>query len=168
MNTTQTLERRTKRPKAKKATQISILRSYGIPGPISLRYKNPLEKGIYWYLFSLAIRTRDVERYGTCVSCGRVITVETCDAGHFIPAASCGPKLLFDPLNVNAECSRCNAWDDLHLLGYAKTLNARYGEHTAEILLQTYRERRHQGLAEKDFTKKEYQHKLEKLIKTGL
>ena len=121
----------------KKPSKTDVLRSYGITGHSGfdwLRYKNPPEKGIYWYLFSLYVRHRDVERYGTCISCGRPITVETSDAGHFMPARDCGRDLLFHDKNVNAECSQCNAWDDTHLLGYAEGLDSRYGQGTAHML----------------------------------
>lgn len=123
--------------KAKRATKKDAMRLYGLPESYksnNLRYQNPIEKGIYWYKFSLFIRNRDVKKYGTCISCGRPITVETCDAGHFAPAADCGLDLLFDPVNVNAECSHCNAWDGMHLFGYEKGLDERYGAGTAELL----------------------------------
>lgn len=122
----------------KKLSKTDFLRAWGITDPnflkagfSRLRYKNPPEKGIYWYYFSLFIRQRDVEKYGTCISCGRPITVDTCDAGHFMPAEDCGRDLLFDEINVNAECSHCNAWDGTHLLGYAEGLDRRYGVGTA-------------------------------------
>ncbi len=128
--------------KKKKLTKADFLRVWKVPFTSRdwnrLRYKNPPEKGIYWYYFSLFIRQRDVEKYGTCISCGRSITVETSDAGHFMPAENCGRDLLFDFTNVNAECSHCNAWDGAHLLGYADGLDARYGQGTAKWL----RERR--------------------------
>lgn len=119
----------------KKQSKADFLRSWYLPYPSfqygHLRYKNPPEKGVYWYYFSLYIRQRDVEKYGTCISCGRPVDLDNCDAGHFMPTASCGRDLIFDPLNVNAECSHCNAWDSTHLLGYADGLDARYGAGTA-------------------------------------
>lgn len=153
--------------KRKKSTKVSILRKYGLTGKEWMRYKNPIEKGILWHLFSLAIRKRDVEKWSKCVSCGRAISMDSCDAGHFIPASQCGPLLLFDPLNVNAECARCNSWDDLHLLGYAKTLDKRYGDNTAENLLLRHREYK-AGPLSKDFTRKEYIDKIQELQKYPL
>lgn len=153
--------------KRKKVTKVSILRSYGLLGTEWMRYKNPIEKGIFWSLFSLAIRKRDVTRYGTCISCDRPITMESSDCGHFIPASQCGPVLLFDKRNNNAECSRCNAWDELHLVGYAKGLDKRYGEGTADELLKQHREYKF-GPVVKDFTRKEYIAMITKLKETGL
>lgn len=60
------------------------------------------------------------------------------DAGHFIPAGVGGLDLLFDPINVNLECSRCNAWSEDHYLGYEKGLNHRYGPGTADMLKERY------------------------------
>lgn len=149
-----------------KQTKTDILRSFGFVSPVILksgfnyfRYKNPIEKGIFWYYFSLHIRKRDVEKYGTCISCGRPITVETCDAGHFMPAGDCGRDLLFDERNVNAECSRCNAWDSTHLLGYAEGLDKRYGEGTARTLRQR-REEYRSGPPVKDWKADEYAEKI--------
>lgn len=123
--------------KRKRASKAATARFWGLPTAYqtsNLRYQNPIEKGILWYWFSLYIRTRDVKRWGACISCGRAITVETCDAGHFVPAGSCGASLLFNERNVNAECSHCNAWNDMHLLGYAEGLDARYGPGTSKEL----------------------------------
>jgi 5-methylcytosine-specific restriction endonuclease McrA len=121
-----------------KQSKADFLRSWGLPYPSfqhhHLRYKNPPEKGVFWYYFSLHVRQRDVAAWGTCISCGRPITVETSQAGHFMPAANCGRDLLFDERNVNAECERCNAWDETHLLGYADGLDRRYGPGTAAEL----------------------------------
>lgn len=163
----------------KKQTKRDVCRNWGIPETVktfNLRYQNPIEKGILWFFFSLFIRKRDVKKYGTCISCGREITVESCDAGHFAPTANCGFDLLFDPLNVNAECSHCNAWDEMHLLGYAKNLDKRYGEGTAEnikIRRECYRERKPYPDRTmpriKDWTRVEYEQKLSLLKKdTGI
>lgn len=146
----------------KKQSKADFLRSWGITDPVKLkagfswlRYKNPPEKGVYWHYFSLCIRQRDIEKYGTCISCGREITMENCDAGHFMPTSSCGRDLLFDFKNVNAECSRCNAWDDTHLLGYAENLDKRYGEGTS-LKLRERRKQYQEGPSVKDWKASEY------------
>jgi hypothetical protein len=153
----------------KKQTAADFLRSWGIHDPIIikaglkyLRYRNPPEKGVYWYYFSKYVRERDVEEYGTCISCGKPIAVDTCDAGHFIAASVGGRDLLFDFTNVNAECSRCNAWDEGHLFGYEKGLDERYGEGTAERLKQQYFAYKNGGSL-KDFKASEYAEKIKQL-----
>lgn len=159
--------------RASKAPITQQLRNYGLPenlaryGAKILRYKHPLEKGVYWYFFSLFIRRRDVEKWGTCISCGRPITVETSDAGHFMPAQSCGRDLLFDEKNVNAECEACNAWDDTHLLGYAENLDRRYGIGTA-LELRQRRDAYKAGPPVKDWKKDEYVEKIMNLRKNVL
>jgi 5-methylcytosine-specific restriction endonuclease McrA len=152
-----------------KQSKADFLRSWGITDPNKikasfswLRYKSPPEKGIYWYYFSLMVRQRDVEEYGTCISCGRPITLDNCDAGHFMPAADCGRDLLFDPLNVHAECSHCNAWDSTHLLGYAENLDKRYGPGTA-LGLRARRQAYKDGPTVKDWKAAEYAEKIRAL-----
>ena len=151
-----------------KITRRDIFRKWGVPERLIKmgwlpRYKHPIEKGILWFFFSLFIRKRDVEKYGTCISCGREITVETSDCGHFIPASSCGRDLLFDERNNNGECSRCNAFDELHLVGYSKGLDKRYGAVTSDGLLKRYYAYKN-GEVVKDFSRKEYEERLERLI----
>lgn len=149
----------------KKTSKTDILRSWGITNHSGfdwLRYKNPPEKGIYWYHFSRYVRERDVEKWGVCISCGRQITLDTCDAGHFMPAKDCGRDLLFDFKNVNAECSRCNAWDETHLLGYSEGLDKRYGTGTAATLRQR-RDDYLQGPPVKDWKADEYAEKIRTL-----
>lgn len=151
-----------------KVSKADFLRFWKLPYPSfqyhHLRYKSPPEKGVYWYFFSLFIRKRDVEKYGTCISCGRPVTVETSQAGHFMPASSCGRDLLFDERNVNAECSQCNAWDETHLLGYAEGLDRRYGSGTARSLrLQRDRYRFGRDGVVKDWKKDEYAEKIRAL-----
>lgn len=125
----------------KKQTKAGFLREWCLPEGFKwhhLRYKNPPEKGVYWYYFSLFIRERDVRDWGTCISCGKPITVETSQAGHFCPASNCGRDLLFHPYNVNAECARCNAFDEGHLFGYEQNLKDRYGYPTLADLKERY------------------------------
>lgn len=149
--------------KQKKQTKADFIRSWGLPYPSfqysSLRYKTPPEKGVYWYYFSLHVRERDVKKYGTCISCGKEITMDNTDAGHFMPAGSCGRDLIFDEMNVNAECKRCNAFDSTHLLGYAENLDKRYGEGTSQKLRQRYLDYRY-GDTVKDWSKEQYSAKI--------
>jgi hypothetical protein len=154
-----------------KQSKADFLRSWGFGNNPSImkagfsyfRYKNPIEKGIYWYYFSLEIRKRDVEIWGKCISCGRKITLETCDAGHFMPARDCGRDLLFDPVNVNAECKHCNAFDGAHLLGYAEGLDRRYGEGTANTMREIRRAFLSLGKPLKDWKAAEYADMIKKL-----
>lgn len=150
----------------KKESKADFLRGWGLPYPHfkyeHLRYKTPPEKGVYWYYFSLYVRLRDVEKYGTCISCGKPITMENTDAGHFMPAESCGRDLLFDERNVNAECKQCNAFDSTHLLSYAENLDKRYGEGTSQKLRTRYMEYKF-GDTVKDWKREQYVAKIKAL-----
>lgn len=147
----------------KKVNRAEFMRTWGLdPRKVTLRYKNPLEKGVYWYYVSQLVRQRDVEQYGTCISCGKTITFETSQAGHFMPARSCGRDLMFDLRNLNAECSHCNAWDETHLLGYADELDRRYGNGTAVELRRRYKEY-NDGPPVKDWKGHEYADKIRAL-----
>lgn len=128
-----------------------------------LRYKNPFEKGIYWYYLSLEVRKRDIERWGTCISCDRPITMENAQGGHFCPAGSCGRDLLFDLLNINAECHGCNGFDSGHLFGYERNLDIRYGKGTAQALKDRYLEYKKSDVALKDWSAKDYATKIKSL-----
>ncbi len=125
-----------------KVTAKSVLETYGLPENYQkshLRYKNPIEKGVYWYWLSLYIRTRDLQKYGTCISCGKqVFSISDLQAGHYAPAGNCGFALLFDESNINAECGRCNGLDEGHLIGYERGFVERYGQATMDALKQRY------------------------------
>lgn len=156
--------------KKKKFNGAEFLRSWGITDPNKLkagikglRYTNPPEKGVYWHYMSLWIRKRDTERYGECISCEKEITMENAQAGHFMPAHDCGRDLLFDPINLNAECGYCNAFDDTHLLGYAKNLDKRYGKGTADKLVHKRLAYKHRKEPVKDFKGHEYAEKIREL-----
>jgi len=148
-------------------TKADIYRKYGLPEAMIrggglkswLRYTNPPEKGVYWYWFSHYVRERDVAQWGVCISCGRPITFDSCQAGHFIPANSCGRDLLFDERNVNAECKRCNGFDEMHLIGYAQNLDKRFGIGSSQLLIQRYHEYKN-GPVVRDWKRAEYEAKI--------
>lgn len=152
--------------KKKKQTKADFLRSWGIESPPfsyqQLRFKCPPEKGVYWYYFSLEVRQRDVEKYGVCISCGKPITLHTCQGGHFIAAQGCGRDLMFDPMNVNAECAGCNGCDANHLIGYERGLEKRYGADAPAILKEKYWKYKN-GDIQKEWKASEYAEKIKAL-----
>jgi predicted RNA-binding Zn-ribbon protein involved in translation (DUF1610 family) len=111
----------------------------------------------------LEIRHRDCKKYGTCISCGKSIEVDTCDAGHYAPAGSCGRDLIMDQNNVHAECYRCNAFDQGHLIGYRKGLIARYGQDLVDDLERRYFEYKNSKEVLKDFKGSVYAEKIKAL-----
>ncbi len=74
-------------------------------------------------LFSLYIRRRDEHR--GCISCGRAITANNCDAGHYIPRAHIATR--WNVYNVNAQCYECNRLKDGNITAYREGLIRKYG-----------------------------------------
>jgi hypothetical protein len=87
-----------------------------------------------WKVFSQYVRMRDSDHLGgcSCISCGRYGQWYRMDAGHYI---SRGHKfLLYNELNVNAQCKRCNAFLQGNASGYRMGLDKKYGIGTADNL----------------------------------
>lgn len=150
----------------KKQSKADILRGWGIYPPFQwsqLRYKSPYQKGVYWYYLSLEIRHRDVSQWGECISCGKPIEVDTCQAGHFIAAHGCGRDLLFNFLNLNAECPYCNGKNANHLFGYEKNLIKRYGKEAPALLKDKYFLYQQSKEPVKDWKAIEYEEKIKAL-----
>ena len=74
------------------------------------------------------IRLRDAGL--PCISCGKYNALQ---AGHYWPVGGYS-GLRFDELNINGECSYCNAWDKSHLIGYRKNLIKKIGLAEVEAL----------------------------------
>lgn len=90
-----------------------------------VRYKKRL-----WIIFSKYIRKRD--NY-ICISCGKQLTKETSDAGHYIPKTA-GLSIYFDEQDVNCQCTRCNRFMHGNLSQYALALRKKYGDNILEEL----------------------------------
>jgi 5-methylcytosine-specific restriction endonuclease McrA len=92
------------------------------------------EEDKFWDTFSKYIRLRDSDDNGycTCISCDNVAYYKECDAGHFI---SRNRKIVkFNEYNVNAQCQRCNRFENGAQYRYSISLDKKYGEGTAEFL----------------------------------
>ena len=87
-------------------------------------------KKAFWKVFSEYIRKRD--KY-VCISCGKQLTKETSDAGHYIPKTA-GLTLYFDERNVHAQCTHCNRFMHGNLAKYALALIRKYGQDILEKL----------------------------------
>ena len=86
--------------------------------------------------FSLFIRTRDSQEYEgrafRCISCGRVLPIDQCDAGHYINRAHMA--LRFSEDNVHCQCRFCNRFREGEITGYRKGLIQKIGEKKVELL----------------------------------
>ena len=80
--------------------------------------------------FSLYIRTRDSQKFGgrqfQCISCGRILPIEQCDAGHYVNRQH--QSLRYNEFNVNGQCRHCNRFDEGNMQGYRQGLVEKHGE----------------------------------------
>lgn len=85
-------------------------------------------------IFSKFIRLRDCDNNGAgfCISCGKPITFNTSDCGHYINRKHMSTR--FDEQNCNAQCRACNRFDEGNIQGYRKGLIEKYGEDAVELL----------------------------------
>ena len=86
--------------------------------------------------FSKFIRWRDSRAYGgaafKCISCGRVLPIEQADCGHYINRQHMATR--FSELNCNAQCRKCNRFDEGNASGYRKGLIEKIGLEKVELL----------------------------------
>ncbi len=104
-------------------------------GNLPKKVKQPSKstvKGKAWSAFSKYIRLRDALRttgiltYVKCITCGKLLKVSFCDAGHFISRRY--NATLFDERNVHTQCRYCNRFLDGNLLEYRRQIIRIYGE----------------------------------------
>jgi len=80
-----------------------------------------------WVEFSKMIRTRDnIGGYFRCPTCGRTLPIEEADAGHYITRAR--KSVMFDEMNVHAQCRKCNRFEEGNHFIYRQWLVEKYGE----------------------------------------
>lgn len=93
-------------------------------------------------VFSKYIRLRDAMPNGTfrCISCGKILPIQTADAGHFFSRMHMNTR--FDEDNVHAECRQCNRMTPGHLIGYMANLEKKIGTLRMEALEQNARRMR--------------------------
>lgn len=89
-----------------------------------------------WSILSDYVRQRDFKKYkGKCVSCHRMVdSWQDLQGGHFVNAGVGGAELSFDEKNVNGQCGGCNLGGMDIGAEYAKELDTRWGEGTADSL----------------------------------
>lgn len=147
-----------RKPKKRKQSKISLWREWNVPDWAYHRYEGL--KGVYWFWFSRTIRDRDYERYsGLCMTCGRFVERGQDQAGHLLAARNCGFALLFHPLNVHLQHSKCNNPRFTPQAGVLNALNIgkRYGHETIAQLL-TLKETK-----TKEWNKQKYEEEIRKL-----
>ena len=87
--------------------------------------------------FSLYIRYRDSEivgseRLATCITCGVKKPIKEMQNGHFVSRVC--SKLRYNETNCNAQCMPDNVMKHGDLYEYARQLDLKFGDGTAEKL----------------------------------
>ena len=79
-------------------------------------------------IFSQYIRLRDADSKGVCVciSCGNPQFWKELDCGHYVNRQHL--NLRFSEVNCNAQCRKCNRFDEGNASGYTLGLIRKYGE----------------------------------------
>lgn len=84
-------------------------------------------------VFSLFIRIRDTKNgVFSCISCGKNKPYSQADAGHFINRQHLSVR--FDEVNVNAQCRKCNRFQEGNNQGYRLGLISKYGNQAVNLL----------------------------------
>lgn len=85
-------------------------------------------------IFSQYIRLRDADSNGylDCITCNKTLLWKEAHAGHFVSRRV--NSLRFWETNVNGQCSRCNTYGAGEQFAYAKALDLKYGDNTANEL----------------------------------
>ena len=85
-------------------------------------------------VFSLYIRYRDCMPNGCfrCISCGQIKPFNQADCGHYINRQHMATR--FSEMNCNAQCRKCNRFDEGNIQGYRKGLISKYGERNVDLL----------------------------------
>lgn len=92
--------------------------------------KNKLDR-----VFSQYIRLRDMLPNTTvfrCISCGNIYHIKEADCGHYINRSHMSTR--FSEVNCNAQCKRCNRFDEGNMSGYRRGLVMKYGEQRVLLL----------------------------------
>jgi hypothetical protein len=91
-------------------------------------------KGKLDRIFSEYVRLRDSDANGycRCISCGKICRWKEMDAGHFVNRSHM--SLRYDERNVNAQCRKCNRFDEGNPTGYMRGLKEKYGSGIIEML----------------------------------
>lgn len=85
-------------------------------------------------VFSMYIRLRDTspQGYFRCISCGRLLPFEQADCGHYVNRQHM--SLRFSEQNCNAQCRRCNRFDEGAIMDYRQGLIKKIGTQQVEML----------------------------------
>jgi hypothetical protein len=118
-----------------------------------------------WKAFSVYIRVRDADSNGycRCITSGKLVHWTECDAGHFISRRHMATK--YDEQNVHAQGRGDNRFRSGEQLIYAKAIDKKYGQGTADRILARSRGTRKFEQFEIESLTKHYQAEASRLKK---
>lgn len=78
-------------------------------------------------VFSIYIRLRDSNEKGycRCISCGKIEHWKDVDCGHYVNRSHMSTR--YSERNCNAQCRKCNRFDEGNNIGYTRGLISKYG-----------------------------------------
>ncbi len=121
-------------------------------------------------VFSQYIRLRDMLPETTvfrCISCGLVKPIRDADCGHYINRSHMMTR--YSEVNCNAQCKKCNRFDEGNMSGYRLGLIRKYGEKQVNYLESLRNEYRKYGIFELEMLIEHYKKEIKKeLEKRGL
>jgi len=95
----------------------------------------------------------------------RVIDYKTAQAGHLVDCRH--SATLFNLMNVNAQCPRCNVFLDGNILQYRRALIALYSEEEVNELEDKATEIKQFTIPELEELKVDFTQKIKELLKEG-
>ena len=78
----------------------------------------------------------DADGNGVCVSCGKLVTWQEANGGHFQPKGRNYNGSCLDERNTHYQCCGCNCFRQGNPAGYHKSMMNRYGEAVIDELAQ--------------------------------
>lgn len=116
-------------------------------------------------IFSEYIRRRDSDKYGyiRCISCGKVVRWQDSDCGHYVNRGHNSTR--YDELNCNAQCRKCNRFDEGNIYNYRKGLIKKYSEQIVELIEIKKHNHCKLGQFEINVLAEEYRRKLKEIKK---
>ena len=110
--------------------------------------------------FSEYIRKRDsTNGMATCVTCGK--RTAQFDCGHFLSRRFQSTR--YDEQNAHAQCLKCNRFENGNQFEHSKAIDEKYGEGTADELLQKSKMICKRKKSDFEWIAKEYKQKSEEL-----
>jgi len=113
------------------------------------------------------MRTADHRGFVECYTCGKVAHWKTVDAGHFQSRAKFSTRWMCDPeegmVNVAPQCKSCNGFRSGEQFKFARRLDAKFGEGTAETIEQASNQTRKYSVEELEALIDVYNRRLRKL-----